>query len=161
MSQLGEDLRCEAFAQEIDTDTIFYPLSQMGLHYEKDGGAVWLNMNQFIKTIPLFLRVCLIWSKVIWFNRFCCKMLSCPFSPPQLQLPQSISSQQLECLQPAELRTGQPINQRLQVGVLTAVFHQLYLQIQYTKRFTAKPLFLLTLDLGRKNIFSQKLLKSV
>lgn len=40
-------------------------------------------------------------------------------SPSQLQLPQSISSQQLKRLQSAELGTGQSFNQWLQVSALT------------------------------------------
>ena len=48
----------------------------------------------------------------------CCKKVRMSFSPIQLQLPQSISSEQLKRLQSAELRAGQPLDQRLQVSAL-------------------------------------------
>lgn len=48
-----------------------------------------------------------------------CAFAEILFSSSQLKLPQPVSSQQLQRLQPAELRTGQPVHQRLQVRTPT------------------------------------------
>lgn len=69
-----------------------------------------INFNQMITGfLSIFQRA---------FSSSSCAFAEILFSSSQLKLPQPVSSQQLQRLQPAELRTGQPVHQRLQVRTL-------------------------------------------